>query len=368
MLNDQQLHQIMPHLKNPWRRQCLPHLQAAMSDFDLEPALRAAAFLAQIAHESGEFKFFEEIWGPTAAQRRYEGRRDLGNTQPGDGFRYRGRGAIQLTGRSNYRKYGGKLHLALEDHPDLASQPEVAFRIAAQFWADHGLNALADQGDLRGITRKINGGLNGFLERNRYYQRARLVLAANQTSTPAIRITVNNQEVQAKAFMREGHVFAALRPLAEVMGLRVLEATRGRAIVQDQQQQNHHLLLVIEGGTGFVALKDLPAQLTWNARTGVATLETDVVPEPASRDLNAAVSERSLGDELLKLAMDLAFGFIKDQFGDNIPAAALDVIAPALVKFIGNLTQGSTRIPPELRLLMQAELDKALREAGLIGN
>jgi putative chitinase len=368
MLNDQQLRQIMPHLKNPWRQQCLPHLQVAMHEFDLEPPLRTAAFLAQVAHESGELKFFEEIWGPTTAQRRYEGRRDLGNTQPGDGFRYRGRGAIQLTGRNNYRHYGGKLHLALEDQPDLASQPEVAFRIAAQFWADHGLNALADLEDLRGITRKINGGFNGFLERNRYYQRAKLVLAANQPPVAEIRITVNAKEVQAKAFIREGHVFAALRPLAEAMGLRVLEAVRGRAIVQDQQHQNHHLLLVIEGSIGFVPLKDLPAHLTWDARTGVAALETESTPEPANRDLNAATNERSLGDELLKVAMDLAFGFIKDQFGNNIPAAALDVIAPALVKFIGNLTQGSARIPPELRLLMQAELDKALRDAGLIGN
>ena len=98
MVNDEQLRQIMPHLKNPWRSECLPHLQAAMQEFQIESPSRAAAFLAQIAHESGEFRFFEEIWGPTKAQRRYEGRHDLGNTQAGDGFRYRGRGAMQLMG------------------------------------------------------------------------------------------------------------------------------------------------------------------------------------------------------------------------------------------------------------------------------
>jgi hypothetical protein len=116
-----------------------------------------------------------------------------------------------------------------------------------------------------------------------------------------------------------------------------------------------------------VALKELPAQLTWDAKTAVATLETDVGAASGSRDLEAAVGERSLGDDLLKAAIDLAFGFLKDQFGSKIPADALDVVAPALIKFIGNIATGSARIPAELRLLMQAELDKALRDAGLIG-
>ena len=367
MVNDEQLRQIMPHLKNPWRSECLPHLQAAMQEFQIESPSRAAAFLAQIAHESGEFRFFEEIWGPTKAQRRYEGRHDLGNTQAGDGFRYRGRGAMQLTGRANYHQYGKKLRLDLEGNPDSASQPEVAFRIAGRYWADHGLNALADVGDFLGITKKINGGINGLRDRSRYYERAKLVLAEDQPSARAIRVTLNGQTIEAKAFLRDGHVFAALRPVAEAMGLRVLEAVRGRAIVQDPERQNHVLVLVIDGGVGFVALKDLPVQLTWDARTAVAALETDVGALGGSRDLEAVGGERSLGDDLLKAAVDLAFGFLKDQFGSKIPADALDVVAPAIIKFIGNIATGSARIPAELRLIMQAELDKALRDAGLIG-
>ncbi|MCD0155995.1 glycoside hydrolase, family 19 [Deinococcus sp. 6GRE01] len=146
---------------------------------------RVAAFVAQLAHESAGFKYLEEIWGPTPAQRRYEGRADLGNTQAGDGYRFRGRGWIQLTGRHNYRTYGGLLNLPLEAQPDLAAQPGTAARIACAYWDQRKLNALADAGDFAGITYLINGGTNGAADREAYHRRA---LAALPESAPTPRV------------------------------------------------------------------------------------------------------------------------------------------------------------------------------------
>lgn len=151
-------------------------LAIAATEADITTPQRVAAFVAQLAHESARFRYLEEIWGPTQAQKKYEGRKDLGNVQYGDGYRYRGRGWIQLTGRANYRKYGKILGLDLEGSPHLAAQPEVATRIATAYWRTHDLSTLADRGDFRGITRRINGGLNGYRDRQRLYEIALRVL------------------------------------------------------------------------------------------------------------------------------------------------------------------------------------------------
>lgn len=144
-------------------------LQTAATGAGITTPARTAAFVAQLAHESAGFRYLEELWGPTPAQSRYEGRADLGNGRPGDGYRYRGRGWIQLTGRHNYRKFGSLLGLDLEGQPDLAARPDVAARLAAAYWTDRGLNAYADAGDFREITRRINGGFNGLADRMRYH-------------------------------------------------------------------------------------------------------------------------------------------------------------------------------------------------------
>jgi putative chitinase len=154
----------------------IDHLNAAMLEAEISTPVRQAAFLAQLGHESNSLRWMEEIWGPTPSQLGYEGRRDLGNTQPGDGHRYRGRGPIQLTGRNNYRVYGAALHVDLEGHPELAAQPDVGFRIAAWYWTTHGLNQLADAGNFDAITRKINGGTNGTEDRRRRHELARKAL------------------------------------------------------------------------------------------------------------------------------------------------------------------------------------------------
>jgi putative chitinase len=170
-----QLRAIMPHLPKEKAEAYLEPLKKALAEYDITTPKRRAGFLAQLAHESGELRYMEEI----ASGEAYEGRKDLGNTEPGDGKRYKGRGPIQLTGRANYRSAGKALGLDLEGNPAQAAQPEVGFRVAGWFWKTHGLNELTDKGDFRQITRRINGGYRGEESREKYYRRALVVLDAN---------------------------------------------------------------------------------------------------------------------------------------------------------------------------------------------
>ena len=155
----------------------LPFIADAMEEFDINTPERKAAFLAQIGHESGHLHYLKEIWGPTDVQRRYEGRADLGNTEAGDGSRFRGRGYLQTTGRANYRRTGEALGVDLEESPELLEHPELAIRSAAWFWKEHGLNELADAGDFKLITKRINGGYNGYAERVALWEDAKQVFS-----------------------------------------------------------------------------------------------------------------------------------------------------------------------------------------------
>ncbi|MCP1651705.1 glycoside hydrolase family 19 protein [Pseudomonas nitroreducens] len=156
----------------------VPSLNRAMQRYKIDSAVRQAAFLAQIGHESGQLRYVREIWGPTPAQQKYEGRGDLGNTEPGDGKRFMGRGLIQITGRDNYRKVAAALGIPLLSSPELLEQPEWAVTSAAWWWADRGLNEIADSGDFEKLTRRINGGLNGLDDRKAIWERAKSVLGA----------------------------------------------------------------------------------------------------------------------------------------------------------------------------------------------
>jgi putative chitinase len=140
-------------------------INSAMDEFDINTPERVAAFIAQVGHESGRLLYSREIWGPTPVQEKYEGRTDLGNVFPGDGSKFRGRGLIQITGRSNYKACGSALGIDFESHPEILEQPDAASRSAAWFWKAHGCNELADAGQFEHITRRINGGLNGQPER-----------------------------------------------------------------------------------------------------------------------------------------------------------------------------------------------------------
>jgi len=159
-----------------------PNLHGACALFSIDSPQRLAAFLAQIGHESGRLAYVREIWGPTPAQRGYEGRLNLGNIRPGDGKRFMGRGLIQTTGRANYRATRDGLRQFLPSVPDFEAVPEqleqadMAAMSAAWYWYSRGLNALADIGDFKGITLKINGGLNGWDDRLALYAAAKKVL------------------------------------------------------------------------------------------------------------------------------------------------------------------------------------------------
>ncbi len=119
---EDKLRQLRPWRKADKRALMFPFLEQAMQEFEIIGLLRESAFLAQLAHESAELRYMEEIASGSA----YEGRRDLGNTRPGDGKRYKGRGPIQLTGRANYQKYGHLLGLDLVNHPEHAALPQLA--------------------------------------------------------------------------------------------------------------------------------------------------------------------------------------------------------------------------------------------------
>ena|ERR1051325_4514061 len=167
-----QLKQIMNHAPTTKLAQYLPFLNAATEQAEINTPARVAAFLAQLAHESAEFRYMEEIASGAA----YEGRHDLGNTQPGDGKRFKGRGPIQLTGRANYQRAGEALGLDLVGQPEQVATPQVGFQTSAWFWRTHNLNELADAGDFKTITKRINGGLNGYDSRLHYWGVAKAAL------------------------------------------------------------------------------------------------------------------------------------------------------------------------------------------------
>ncbi len=129
-------------------------------------------FLAQVGHESGQLRYVREI----ASGEAYEGRADLGNTSPGDGVKFRGRGLIQITGRRNYVLASLALGLPLLEKPELLEQDEFACRSAGWFWYNNNLSALADKGLFRLITKRINGGYNGYADRYKLLQRAMEVI------------------------------------------------------------------------------------------------------------------------------------------------------------------------------------------------
>ena len=176
-------------------------LNTAMNHYQIVGSKRIAAFIAQVGHESGQLmRLVENLsYSADALRKTWPGRFDtalasavarnpeqianiaygnrMGNTAPGVGWMYRGRGLIQITGRANYKACGEALALDLINHPELLEKPQHACMSAAWFWASRGLNTLADAGKFNTITTRINGGQNGAPDRQALNARALKVLA-----------------------------------------------------------------------------------------------------------------------------------------------------------------------------------------------
>ncbi|GLK92140.1 glycoside hydrolase family 19 protein [Pseudomonas turukhanskensis] len=207
LINEQQLAQIFP--KGPAVVDAfVAELNTAMQAYAINTPARVAAFIAQVGFESARFGHLVEVLNHSAerlaalwpnrfctadgkpnalalqlgghpeaiANCVYANRLGNGGPESGDGWRFRGRGLIQLTGRTNYQQAGAALKVDLEAQPELLEQPRYACLTAAWFWVVHGLNELADAGDFKSITRRINGGLNGYDARAALWDTAREVI------------------------------------------------------------------------------------------------------------------------------------------------------------------------------------------------
>jgi putative chitinase len=173
-----QLKQISPNTPDNRIDTFIPHLNAYMPQYGIDTPNEVASFLAQVLHESGGLKWLREIWGPTSAQTKYEGRDDLGNNVKGDGKKFMGRGLIQLTGRANYTKMSKDMFGddRLIHAPDLLSTAEYAVKSACIYWQWRKMDLIDDDMDIRAETRAVNGGSNGLIDRQKYFDRAISVL------------------------------------------------------------------------------------------------------------------------------------------------------------------------------------------------
>jgi len=201
-LTKQQLAQIIPG--NPYLDHWFDALLQALPDYDIDTPQRIAAFLAQCAHESGNFRAIKEnlnykaeslckVWpryfnvGNAAhyahnqeaiANRAYGGRMGNGDEASGDGWKFCGRGLIQLTGRSNYQAFADSLQISIDDASEYLKTFEGCVQSACWFWEANNLNQYADSGDILTMTKRINGGTLGLEDRQKHYQHALHVLGA----------------------------------------------------------------------------------------------------------------------------------------------------------------------------------------------
>ena len=215
-----------------------------LDQYDINTRLRIAHFMGQVTHECAGFRTTEEFASGVA----YNGRKDLGNTKPGDGPRYKGRGLLQLTGRFNYRKMGEKLGLPLEDEPLLAADPLTSLRIACEYWADRKINRHCDADDLLHVTKRVNGGTNGLEDRRNYYRKAKVALARR------LGIVVASQQDGTEPVLRRGSFGDAVvdlqRKLNEAGFNLSVDADFGSATDLAVRQFQHSKGLTVDGIVG----------------------------------------------------------------------------------------------------------------------
>jgi putative chitinase len=174
MITRDQLKQITPSTPDTRIDAFIHHLNTYMPLYGIDTPNEIASFLAQVLHESGGLKWLREIWGPTPAQAKYEGRKDLGNTVRGDGKKFMGRGLIQLTGRANYARMSKDMFGddRLLQTPDLLSTAEYAVKSACIYWQWRKMDLIDDDLDIKAETKAVNGGYNGMADRQQYFNRA----------------------------------------------------------------------------------------------------------------------------------------------------------------------------------------------------
>lgn len=169
-----QLSIIAPTIKEPNLTIYTDALNVTMKEYSIESPSQKCMFLAQVLHESGACRYVKELASGSA----YEGRKDLGNTQVGDGIKFKGRGLIQVTGRANYTRLGEFLKLDLLSNPEILEKPELASKSAGWFWHSRKLNTTSSVNTVEAflaVTKKINGGTNGLEDRTLYWNRAKKV-------------------------------------------------------------------------------------------------------------------------------------------------------------------------------------------------
>lgn len=207
MITAEQLSRTMPTLGDKRAAELAPDLMFALVEFKIDPGVELAMFLAQLGHESYDLTRWEESLHYTTPERirKVFGERrfpDLASATPfvgkpealanyvyagmignggpasGDGWRYRGRGPVQTTGRANYRATGAALKVPLEHFPEQILNPSIGFRAACWFWISKGCPAPARKGDVLAVTKIINGGTNGLDDRKARFERACKALGA----------------------------------------------------------------------------------------------------------------------------------------------------------------------------------------------
>jgi len=271
-------------------------LSLAMVRWQINTPDRRAMFLAQCAHESGGFKHLVEslrysaaallrTWPThfTAAEavafayneeaignRAYGGRMGNGPESTGDGFRYRGRGIIQLTGRYNYEKCGDALGLDLLGRPALLESPSTAAQSAGWFWATHGCNELADAGNYEGITRKINGGMNGWADRQAWLVKVRQALTITTGGTqPAA-------PIEDRTSTKEGPtMFAALLPIIGPILAGLIPQVKTILAPPPESAQNRNLQLAETIVNAIVQATTAATGITQNAQSATEALQAD---------------------------------------------------------------------------------------------
>lgn len=195
-LTDQDIRRMLPNAGKRLDAH-LPYIWPSMKAAEIDSPQRATAFLAELAHESGEYRYMEEIADGSA----YEGRSDLGNIHPGDGVKFKGHGPIQITGRDNHHDCGLALGIDLIEDPRKLTLPEYATASSCWFWNSRRLSLLADRDWFKTITKRINGGYNGLSDRRQYWDRNRAILGLPY-------VDLDKEEFAIAAFQKERGLYA----------------------------------------------------------------------------------------------------------------------------------------------------------------